>query len=241
MGDVMTIIWKEIKEQGFRGGRRGKAGLIIFFGIFGVLFPLQWGTGWVTGLSGIILISWMPLLYASGVLADAVAGERERHTLDTLLATRLPGTAILGGKMAAGVIIACMYSWIIAVSGLIVTNIAFWNGKILMYPPAVLAAIILFPVLTAGFSGGITVHFSIRAETARDAQQFVSIGIIVLFLPFLIFNFLNNRSQEQIITFLSGISWETVPVIAALILLVLDLLLFFTAAGRFTRENLSLE
>jgi ABC-2 type transport system permease protein len=241
MGDVMTIVWKEIKEQGFRGGRRGKAGLIIFFGIFGVLFPLQWGTGWVTGLSGIILISWMPLLYASGVLADAVAGERERHTLDTLLATRLPGTAILGGKMAAGVIIACMYSWIIAVSGLIVTNIAFWNGKILMYPPAVLAAIILFPVLTAGFSGGITVHFSIRAETARDAQQFVSIGIIVLFLPFLIFNFLNNRSQEQIITFLSGISWETVPVIAALILLVLDLLLFFTAAGRFTRENLSLE
>ncbi|MFP4443390.1 MAG: hypothetical protein ACLFST_09735, partial [Spirochaetia bacterium] len=63
MGDVMTVVWKEIKEQGFRGGRRGKAGLIIFFGIFGVLFPLQWGTGWVTGLSGIILISWMPLLY----------------------------------------------------------------------------------------------------------------------------------------------------------------------------------
>lgn len=241
MGDVMTVVWKEIKEQGFRGGRRGKAGLIIFFGIFGVLFPLQWGTGWVTGLSGIILISWMPLLYASGVLADAVAGERERHTLDTLLATRLPGTAILGGKLAAGVIIACMYSWIIAVSGLIVTNIAFWEGKLLLYPPAALTAIILFPVLTAGFAGGITVNFSIRAETAREAQQFVSIGIIALFLPFLIFNFLSPRIKEQVVSFLSGVSWETVPIIAALVLLALDLLLFFGAGRRFTRENLSLE
>ena len=40
-------------------------------------------------------------------IGDAIAGERERHTLETLLASRMPDRAILLGKVIAIV----LYAW----------------------------------------------------------------------------------------------------------------------------------
>ena len=69
--------------------------------VFGVFLPLQNGASWVTSPITMVYWAWMPLMLVTGVIADSFAGERERHTLETLLASRLPDRAILLGKVAA--------------------------------------------------------------------------------------------------------------------------------------------
>ena len=45
-------------------------------------------------------------MMVSSLVADSFAGERERHTLETLLASRLPDRAILAGKLLVPVAVA---------------------------------------------------------------------------------------------------------------------------------------
>jgi ABC-2 type transport system permease protein len=87
-----------------RGSLRGGwLGLVIFVAVFGILLPLQSGRGWVESPTGLAVWAWVPFLLVSSVVADSFAGERERHTLETLLASRLPDRAILFGKLATAV------------------------------------------------------------------------------------------------------------------------------------------
>jgi ABC-2 type transport system permease protein len=109
INDITTIIWKEIKEiflqrPNFRGGW---AGLLVLLAVFGIFIPLQSGPAWVSSPANLAIWSWVPYLLVSGVVADSFAGERERHTLETLLASRLSDRAILFGKIGA----ALVYGW----------------------------------------------------------------------------------------------------------------------------------
>src|SRR5678816_1960154 len=105
MRDLRTVIWKEWREfrdQLFKLKRGGLSALVIVV-LLGLITPLQLGPSWIA--SPLMLFYW-PFLAGSMVstlIADAVAGERERHTLETLLATRLPDASILLGKMLAAV------------------------------------------------------------------------------------------------------------------------------------------
>ncbi len=69
-------------------------------------------------------------------MPDSFAGERERHTLETLLASRLPDHAILSGKLLVCVLYSFIMTIIFIVLCLAVVNIAYWNGQLLMYPVA---------------------------------------------------------------------------------------------------------
>jgi ABC-type Na+ efflux pump permease subunit len=70
------------------------------------------------------------------VAPDTFAGERERHTLETLLASRLSDQAILIGKLAA----CTSYGWLLTiitiVVGVITINAANWSGHVLFYRSA---------------------------------------------------------------------------------------------------------
>lgn len=50
-------------------------------------------------------------------IGDAIAGERERHTLETLLASRIGYRAILPGKL----IVTVGYAWGMALVGLLLS------------------------------------------------------------------------------------------------------------------------
>ena len=117
---------------------------------------------------------WLPLLLATGYAADSFAGERERHTLETLLATRLPGKAIFLGKVAA----AGAYGWILMV--------ACWLMSLalagLVYgPPAGsmiggLAPVLFFVGLPlAALAAIVGVWVSARASTVRHAQWLLNL------------------------------------------------------------------
>lgn len=90
--DLSTIIWKEWKELLAPCGAvpaGGIMGLVLDVGIFGILLPVQLGAELVRSPNLLLFWAWVPLFLVITVIADAFAGERERHTLETLLATRL--------------------------------------------------------------------------------------------------------------------------------------------------------
>jgi ABC-2 type transport system permease protein len=101
--DIVTIMRKELKEMLFqRGqGRSSSIRMLIFIGVFGILLPMQNGIRSLTSPVGMVFWLWIPYMLISGVTADTFAGERERHTLETLLASRLSDRSILFGKLGA--------------------------------------------------------------------------------------------------------------------------------------------
>jgi len=134
--DVATVARKEWQEALLvRGAFRGVLwNSLVFLGIFGVLLPLQAGREWVESPFGLMMWAWVPLFMVTGLIADSFAGERERHTLETLLASRLPDRAILFGKLAA----ALAYAWGLAAGALLLSllsvNVVYGRGELLFYP-----------------------------------------------------------------------------------------------------------
>lgn len=143
--DIKTVIWKEWKEvllqqSGFQRGTgrfklgSGILGFLILLGVLGILMPLQMERKWVESPFALITYTWILMVMIMAVVADSFAGERERHTLETLLASRLSDKAILFDKMGAIV----GYSWgltiICLLLGLVSINLSHWNGELLVYP-----------------------------------------------------------------------------------------------------------
>ena len=136
IADVLTVAWKEWRELLQLGGshRGGRLSLVILVAVFGVMLPLQSGAEWVQSPATVFYWGWVPLMLVGSAVADSFAGERERHTLETLLASRLPDRAILLGKMFAAV----MYGWglviVMLALSLVTVNIAARSGPWLMFP-----------------------------------------------------------------------------------------------------------
>ena len=103
-------------------GSVGFFGLIVL--VFGIAIPARSGMYWITIPWSAITWAWLPLMLVMAVVADSFAGERERHTLETLLASRLSDAAILLGKVAAAVVFAWGMLLLVAVMSLLTVNIS---------------------------------------------------------------------------------------------------------------------
>ena len=102
MQDILTIVWKEYKEfVRQRGSLRGTVMVMVVPAlILGVLFPFQTGRMWMESPLQLASWVWVPLLMVATMIADSFAGERERHTLETLLTwcrQSDDGPAVAGG------------------------------------------------------------------------------------------------------------------------------------------------
>ncbi|MCE5257627.1 MAG: ABC transporter permease subunit [Chloroflexi bacterium] len=242
IADIATVFWKEWREIAAWGRLRSKLGILILTGVFGIFMPLQEGRGWIENPAYLVMWAWMPLYLVSGTIADAVAGERERHTLETLLASRLADSAILLGKMAAGATYGLALTWINVLVGMITVNIAFSSGSLLVYQPAVLAAMLIFSLLTAVLAAGVGVLVSLRAATARQAQQTLSMTMLLfLLVPIMSTQFLPAASQAQLSQALEGLDPLQAGLTVGGMLLVVDVLLILAALARFKRARLILD
>lgn len=181
--DLDTVLRKELKELFASGEGRSRYLSLIILGIFGVVLPLTTGLRtptWATsavpaGLYGLML----PLLLIMSVGADSFAGERERHTLETLLASRLPDQAIFFGKLIAITVFGWGQSLLAALVGLLVTNVAH-KGALTLYPPSIVVAIVVLGLLVALVGAATAALVSLRASTVRQASQMLSIGLMVI-------------------------------------------------------------
>lgn len=187
-GDAYTMAWKEWKEllapQGrFRGGAMN---LLLLLGIFGIAMPWQFGRAWVESPMMLLYWGWVPLLLLSNVVVDAFAGERERHTLETLLATQLPDRAILFGKIGAAVAYALAIAAASLLLGVVTVNVLVRPERLLLYPPATLAGALAMNVLGAALIAGLGVLVSLRSASVRQAGQLMGIAVLVVgFAPVL--------------------------------------------------------
>jgi ABC-2 type transport system permease protein len=222
MSDLLTMMWKESKDLLFQGGWRALIRPALLVGILGVYLPLQFGLQWLE-LSPIALfvVLWIPFSVILSYIGDAIAGERERHTLETLLASRISDRAILLGKVIATVGYAWGMALVGLLLGLVLVNLLSGQGSWAFYHPLdvfleALALSLLSCVL--GASAGVLV--SLRSATVRQAQQILGIGTFVLIfggifaLRALPANFVSSLSYSQFL----GLSIAVLAVLDAILL-----------------------
>lgn len=243
MTDVFTVASKELREILAFGDARGRSkfSLLVMIVIFGVVIPLQNGRDWVDSPINIMVWGWMPFLWVSGIVADMFAGERERHTLESLLATRLSDQAILFGKLLAALAYGFTLTWIIMLISIITINVSLGSDEFLFYPMPMAVAAVVFSLLISGLSASIGVLVSLRAGSVRQAQQMMSAGMLVLFLPFMLIQFIPEGVLDTIGDMAANIQPTQIAIAIAILLLVVEGVLIAIALRLFQRSRLILD
>jgi ABC-2 type transport system permease protein len=243
LSDIWTIMQKEWKEMLLQRPnlRGGWVGLLVLIGVFGIFLPFQNGPGWINSPANLFLWAWVPFLLVSGVVADSFAGERERHTLETLLASRLSDRAILLGKVGA----AMAYGWGLTILsillGLITVNVVFGKGELLLYPLNISLGILGLTILIAVFAAALGVLVSLRSSTVRQAQQGFNFAMLLFLVPILAFPMLPDGVQNQLLRLVTKADMDTLVAGAAGLLLIVDAMLIAAAMARFKRAKLILD
>lgn len=242
--DITTLIRKEWKEMFMLRGslRGGLVNLLIMIGVFGIFIPLQSAKEWFDTPLLPIVWSWMPVFMTTWMVADAVAGERERHTLETLLASRLSDRAILFGKLSASV----LYGFSLALTNLLLAavtvNLARLQDGLRFYPAGFFFILLAFNLLGCGLLAGLGVLVSLRAATARQAYQRLSIVMMVVWLlPTVALPLLPAKWTAPLNVILMKADFTAILGLVCLALLVIDAALVATGLARFKRARLVLE
>ena len=180
MSDILTMVWKESKDVLFQGGWRSLIRPLFVIGMMGMYLPLQFGSQWValTPL-GMLLLLWIPFFLVISFIGDAIAGERERHTLETLLASRMSDRAILLGKVAATVLYAWGMSFLSLLLGLVLVDLFRTQGNWMFYPLDLFVVALVLSLLAGMLATSAGVLVSLKVATVRQAQQILSVSTIV--------------------------------------------------------------
>ena len=242
--DTWTVVWKEWQEfrEQLLSLRRGGLSALILALILGVVAPVQLGVEWVESP---LMVGYWPFLAAtmvSSLIADSVAGERERHTLETLLASRLSDSAILMGKIIAAVLYGLGFALANLLIGLVAVNIAHREFAPILFTPARFAVTLVLTLLASLLMAGIGVFISLRASTVKQAQQAFGIAIIVLTMgPLLTWQALPYTMRAQIQLWLAELTAERLVAYAMGGLTVVSLAVVGAALARFRRGKLVLD
>jgi ABC-2 type transport system permease protein len=235
MSDILTMVWKESKDVLFQGGWRSQVRPLIVIGIMGIFLPLQFGSQWValTPL-GMLLLLWVPFFVVISFIGDAIAGERERHTLETLLASRMPDRAILLGKVVATVLYAWGMGVLSLLLGLVLVDLLRTQGHWMFYPLDLFVFALVLILLASVLATSAGVLISLKVSTVRQAQQILSVGTIVFVFGI---TFLLSHIPANI---LSSLSYTQFLLYVMAFLAVLDAILLGLSLVSFRRSRLIL-
>ncbi len=229
--DARTIAGKEFREiVAQRSGAKGQRAFwrtAVIPMLIGIVFGLQTAGG-SKGFA-VFPIGFFAMMTSAGMVIDAIAGERERHTLETLLASPASDTAILVGKIAAVV----GYAWALALLQLAAvdaTSIAIGHTLSIALVLTVAALSAFEAVLAAGFG----VQLSMRAPTVRSAARKLGVLSFVLVIPVSLLNVLvvSERGHDH---------YALLVVASFLGLAALDAAMLWLARARFRRGRLLLD
>lgn len=245
MNDILIVMVKELKEfWRARGGMRSRlvSFLPIFF-VFGVFWPLQGREAWISVpfLPGMLFML-LPLTLAGSTAADSFAGERERHTLETLLSTRLSDRDIYAGKVLATTLYCTGLVWVCAFVALITLNVTRGNEPVFWYAGISWLLIIVGTLLLAVLMTAIGVLVSLRAATVRAAAQTFSLITLVVFVgvPLLV-QFLPASVQLALAQAVTSSNLLLIALAAGSAIAIADVVLLALGVARFQRTRLILE
>lgn len=175
MSDILVVVRKELLEllgerQSLRGAAFQALGTLL---TTGVLVPFLDGRIWDKPASLVMIYLVFPCMIAGSVAGDAFAGERERKTLETLLATPLREFDIFAGKALAAVVFGVAVS---AVSLGAAVAIGIARGRPVLGTglwPLGVVAILGGAWGAASLVSAVAITVSSRVAVARAVQQIV--------------------------------------------------------------------
>ena len=247
LSDVWIVMWKEMKGLlRYQGSRtRSLLGFLIPMVMLGIYLPLQIGRALVEGPWSLLASVFIPMIMVGMTIPESFAGERERHTLETLLASRLTDRAILFGKVAVSVGYAWGITLMLLLVSLVMVNIIHWDGQVLFFTPIMTLANVALSLLLASLVAGIGVLKSLRAATVQEAQQSLMTAtlfplVLLQMIPLLLLNVVPN-GKALLKELVEAANPTQIILILIAVLIVLDLVLLATAMVRFKRARLILD
>lgn len=235
LGDILTVMWKEWKSVfRYRGSRTRFLVTMLSPLVFAIYGPWEAGPAWVEEIPSVLFSAFIPVIGLALTVPDSFAGERERHTLETLLASRLPDRAILFGKMAVSIAFCWGLTWAFLLVSLVTVNAAHWGGRILFFSPIILLADLGLSFLMTLLGTCLGVLISLRSETVQQAAQtLVAVFLVppmILQIPLFV-----SRPIREFITSLDGrhILYAVIGLLS-----LLSGILFAIMVSRFRRARL---
>lgn len=208
---------------------------LILIGVLGVFIAVQIGPAWVSSDVALYWL-WLPLLQMTGVIAESVAGERERRTLETLLATRLDDRAILFGKIGA----ALAYGWILTLLslglGAATVSVVYGDGQFQFYRFPIAASLLGLALLGGLFVAAVGVLISLGAPTVRQAYQRLNIALLLVFVPLFSIQYLPAGWRQALLP--TEENWLLIALAATSGLVFVDAWLLTLVMARFRRPRL---
>ena len=235
MADVRTMIWKERKALFRYRGSRLRIVLTVLLPVIMVAIYFPWRVeNWVDSYES-LFAAIVPMLMVLLTVPDSFAGERERHTLSTLLASRLPDRAIFLGKLAVPIGLGFAMMLAVLLLALLTANIVHWDGQVQFYSPTILLLDLAFGLVLATLIASAGVLISLRASTVQEAQQLL--GVVVM-VPPIFLGFIALILREQIEELFEGIDAFQVILVVMSVLVAACLGLLAAAMARFRRARL---
>jgi len=242
--DILAVMWKESKGLLRYNSSRWKSVIILLtpIGLFGILFPLQFRDGWLTSYWSVIVALVTPMMLIATTISESFAGERERHTLETLLASQLPDGAILLGKLLVSILFGWGMTLFLLLVSLVVVNILTWDGGLRIYQPEILGIDLSASFLMSGMVANLGILISLRSPTVQSAAQSL---MLMLFMPFLllqavVFLLPTFLPAEVVKGYLAKLDFLNIALVILGVMLIATLGLLLGAFSRFKRSKLIL-
>ncbi|MFQ6040753.1 MAG: ABC transporter permease subunit [Candidatus Poribacteria bacterium] len=181
----------------------------------GYMFPL-----------GLMLLGLLATMFSLGIAVESFVGEKERKTIEPLLATPLSELELFVGKCIAATILPVVATYVAEVVfiGLVALHLTRAGEKFTMAPGQILFIIILMPLL-ALLMCSFAVTISTRWSSVKSANQFST--IIALFPLMFLFNF------GPVI-----LPSNKIMILVVATLVIVDALAFYIGSRVFLREKL---
>jgi ABC-2 type transport system permease protein len=174
-------------------------------------------------------------------MVDSFAGERERHTLETLLASRLSDRAILFGKILAGILYGAGITFLCMLVSLVTVNLIYGQGGLLLFPIPIALGLVILVLLVSTLASVLGALVSLRAASVRQALQTFTIANAVLLIPVLVISLVHPALLATITPFILKTSFISLAISAGGSLTLLDVILILVTLARFKRAKLILD
>lgn len=241
--DIRTVMWKELRET-LRLSSETKDGAGALFGvlILAVMTACAGRAHWPHPVMALIFALFIPVFCISAVVADSFAGERERKTLEALLATRLSDQSILLGKLLSMVLWAWGVTLLFFITGVITVNIVVREPGVIFFGVPGLLAAFLVPPLASLAAGSFGMHYSLRAGSVREAHMLLGVTALgLLFVPGFALRIIPVEMRKAIVGFFTGLDPLALVLSTALFLLAESYVAVKAAQVRFRRARLILD
>lgn len=236
IADILTMIWKERKGLFTRSNRNRIIAPVL---IIGIVLPLMQKEDWFTTAFSLTVAILIPFILVGMVIPESFAGERERHTLETLLASRLPDQAILLGKLGLAIAYGWVATLIVLAVSVVVANIMIWDGQIHLFPATLVFADVVISLLFAILVAMLGVLVSLHSPTVQGAQQMLLTAVMILqIVPFLLMTVVPGG--EGILRQILNTDFVQVIIVMIAVLGIINVGLFFVVLTRFQRARLIL-